>query len=144
MLTRLIYFSENDPTVSIDTIRAILKTANEYNKTNHITGLLYHNEQFFLQVLEGDRTEISKLYAKVASDDRHKNVTLVSVEGINERKFDGWNMMYINEVNVESSSIAKFLPGRTFNPKIMTNDNLKAFALYLVDFKKQDSQAELV
>lgn len=59
----LIYYSTANPTLNANDISNILKTSRDFNLKNDITGcLLYYNNEF-IQILEGDRMAIKKLYA---------------------------------------------------------------------------------
>ena len=62
MITRLIYFSENCITNGLNDIRQILKSAIKNNNNHKISGILYHNENYFVQVLEGGREEVNLLF----------------------------------------------------------------------------------
>ena len=66
----------------------ILKHAREKNERAGITGMLVYVGDYFLQVFEGRRGVLSELMAKVMSDDRHAEVTIVSAEPITKRRFD--------------------------------------------------------
>ena len=48
MITRLIYFSENCLNKGLTDIRQILKSAFKNNNNLQISGILYHNEFYFL------------------------------------------------------------------------------------------------
>lgn len=66
----------------------ILKRARENNERAGITGMLVYVGDYFLQILEGRRGALSEVMAKVMSDDRHAEVTIVSAEPITKRRFD--------------------------------------------------------
>ena len=98
MITRLIYFSENLINNGLNDIRSILKTAMQNNNSHQISGILYHNEFFFLQVLEGDREAVNQVFQKNSADGRHKNIVIISVDEATERTFKDWGMLYVDEV----------------------------------------------
>lgn len=129
MLSRLIYYSKNHKTIGLDEIRNIYSKAQTDNSAIGITGMLFHNENYFFQVLEGERQKISSLYNKILSDSRHKDVTIVSMEDINVRCYGKWSMLYINEANIENEELLRFFPEKSFSPQNMTSENLKSFAL---------------
>ena len=47
-----------------------------------------------MQVLEGERDAVDLIFSKILKDDRHKNVTLLNEELINEREFGTWEMSF--------------------------------------------------
>lgn len=49
----------------------------------------------FLQVLEGERNAVSKLYVNICRDQRHTDIELLHFEEITDRIFYDWSMDYI-------------------------------------------------
>jgi hypothetical protein len=66
--------------------------------------LLYQNGSF-LQVLEGDRTIVEHVFAKIETDPRHKRVTKMILESIDERAFGSWSMGYPRVTSKELAAI---------------------------------------
>lgn len=94
----LIYCSNANKNLTAEDISTILKTAQDFNLKNGITGcLLYHNNEF-LQILEGDTKTIRALYANIEKDKRHSNVILLAESEKDERIFENWSMAY-HEIN---------------------------------------------
>lgn len=77
-------------------IDKILASARDHNKTLNITGCLVYHNGAFVQILEGDKTQVYDLFNAIAKDPRHKNVRLVSEEIDDERSFSNWNMAYFD------------------------------------------------
>ena len=90
MLVRLMYASRPVPTVDQDELVAILRKSKANNPGLGITGVLCLclNERIFMQVLEGGRTAVNRLYQRIATDPRHTDVELLSYEEIGERRFE--------------------------------------------------------
>ena len=87
----------------MDDIRAILDTANQFNDAHDITGcLLYYNNEF-VQLLEGDKTEVLDLYENIKRDKRHSYVLLLGKGEKEKRLFDNWNMAF-QDLNNESNA----------------------------------------
>ncbi|MFT6053355.1 MAG: hypothetical protein ACJAS3_000282 [Roseivirga sp.] len=92
----IVYHSTGSPDLTAKDISSILETSREYNKINGITGcLIYHNHRF-IQALEGDRTILEELYLCVKKDKRHSDVKTLYQDIIAERKFNVWNMAFID------------------------------------------------
>ena len=54
--------------------------------------MLYH-EGSFLQVIEGDKEAIHRLYFdNICSDNRHKNITTIFDDEVGRRSFSDWSM----------------------------------------------------
>jgi len=129
MITRLIYFSENHTNNGLNDIREILKSARRNNNNHKISGILYHNENFFMQVLEGNREDVSFLFQKITNDSRHENIVIVSVDEAEDRIFKDWGMLYVNESAIPEEELITYLKGSKFNPNTMPSDQLKQMAL---------------
>jgi Sensors of blue-light using FAD len=74
---------------------SILQKAREYNTANAITGVLCQGQGLFLQVLEGDRSQVNRLYARIVADQRHQDVELLHLEEISRRRFGEWSMAHV-------------------------------------------------
>jgi hypothetical protein len=92
MLIRLIYASETAAPMGPTDIQALLSLARRKNRLHDITGLLVFDSRYFLQVLEGDRRVVSELYSRLAQDPRHKRLTIMQADPIDQRRFVGWSM----------------------------------------------------
>jgi hypothetical protein len=92
----IIYRSTGNPDLTAKDISKILETARDFNKKNGITGcLIYHNHSF-IQVLEGDKTILEEVYLNIKKDKRHSDVKTLYQDYAIERKFDIWNMAFID------------------------------------------------
>jgi uncharacterized protein (UPF0297 family) len=96
MQVRIFYISRSaGPQTSVVT-GSILQTAMGYNRVNQITGVLCQGDGFCLQMLEGERSIINQLYARIVRDSRHKDVELIKYEEISQRKYSQWSMALID------------------------------------------------
>jgi len=92
MLVQLIYLSQRSKGLSQNDIEDIIKVSQENNKAKDFTGVLLYSETKFLQVLEGERIGIMKLYDTIQKDKRHKEVFLLALISIEKRVFPSWEM----------------------------------------------------
>ena len=96
MLIRMLYVSKAaGPQTSTVTAR-ILATAQEQNRLNNITGLLCQGQGLYLQVLEGERAAVNRLYARLLADTRHQDVQILHLEEIRQRRYPAWSMALIS------------------------------------------------
>ena len=70
----------------------------------------------FIQVLEGNRREVSRLYNKIASDPRHVDVEILLFEDILERRFSNWTMGQVNLAKINTSTLLKYSEFPALNP----------------------------
>ena len=95
MLVRLLYVSQPVGPVTTTMTTLILEKSTAYNKKENITGVLCQGSGLFLQVLEGERSHVNLLYARIMSDRTHRNVELLSMEEITHRRFGQWSMALV-------------------------------------------------
>lgn len=70
----------------------LLAKARTKNASLDVTGMLLYQDGVFFQVLEGDRPVVEALYAKIEADGRHRRITRLIIESIEERTFAQWTM----------------------------------------------------
>jgi hypothetical protein len=108
MLVRLMYVSRAVPALDQEELVAILRKSRAANPAHGITGVLCFSEGIFLQVLEGGRGAVNRLYNKIAADARHTQVELLRYEEIGERRFAGWAMGQVNMGRLNPALLLKY------------------------------------
>ena len=104
-INQLIYISQAVRKMSAEDLRAIHATARTNNEKIDVTGSLFYNGGWFLQVLEGPAATLSKLYHIIEADPRHKNSRILYNEPATVRTFSRWNM---NMTNLEDRQADKY------------------------------------
>lgn len=120
MLVRLLYASRCKEDQLCATLHDIMQRSREHNPKHGITGILCHSDQIFMQVLEGGRDEINRLYTHIIHDPRHTDVVLLAYEEINERRYAGWTMGQANLGKINPSILLKYSPLPELNPHQMS------------------------
>lgn len=93
----LIYTSKASEDIKATDIRSILESAINYNIKRNITGMLVFKKYDFFQILEGNESEIWKLYNdRIKKDFRHHSLEIVSFEKSKQRIFKDWSMGLCN------------------------------------------------
>jgi hypothetical protein len=118
MLVRLMYASRTIPAVDQDALANILRQSKANNPALGITGLLCHcaSSGIFMQVLEGGRSAVNRLYLKIAADARHSDVEVLDYAEINERRFAGWTMGQINMSRLNPGLLLKYSATSALDP----------------------------
>lgn len=88
-------------------LNEILSVAQKNNKNIDVTGSLFYNGGWFLQVLEGPKATLDTLYKKVEKDTRHKNSRVLYNEPAKFRLFSRWNMNMTNLDDKQADKYAK-------------------------------------
>jgi hypothetical protein len=94
MLTRLLYAREGEASLTPASVQAKLEQVRVANERKHLTGMRAFDSNCFLQMLEGDREPLNRLFARIANDPRHKRVVLLEVAAVDERYFGRWSMAF--------------------------------------------------
>lgn len=101
MLIRLIYLSQAVGPQTAALTDSILRTAQAWNAANGITGVLCEGQGVYLQVLEGERGTVTRLYARIHADARHAGLELLHCETITERRYGEWSMAHVGLSDVD-------------------------------------------
>lgn len=94
MLLSLVYVSKATAPMSQAGLLALRDQSSEQNLAAQITGLLLHRDGTFLQDLEGPEGRVRALFARIRRDARHRDVTLVWTQPLEQRRFPRWTMAF--------------------------------------------------
>ena len=95
MLIRLLYISRAAGAITTTVTGSILESARVHNRVAGISGVLCQGQGLYIQVLEGERSTVNRLYNTIIKDKRHHDVELVAIEEIQARKFPNWSMAHV-------------------------------------------------
>ena len=116
MLVRLMYASRAVPAIDQEELITILRQSKAHNPSIGVTGVLCFSGGIFLQVLEGGRSAVNRLYNRIAADPRHTDVELLLYEEIGERRFASWSMGQVNMGRLNPSLLLKYSATATLDP----------------------------
>jgi hypothetical protein len=74
----------------------LLSRARANNESLGVTGLLLYDNQWFMQVLEGEYANVLQLYEKILRDRRHSEKLLVYKLDIEKPSFKNWSMGFLH------------------------------------------------
>ena len=95
MLIRLLYVSKPVGPITTYVTTSILEVSSINNKKTDITGVLCQGSGIYLQVIEGQRSDISALFSRIMADTRHNTVVILSMEEIEQRRYGQWSMALV-------------------------------------------------
>lgn len=116
MLVRLLYASRSVVPVTPELTAQIFKQCKHANPPLGVTGVLCYSGELFMQALEGGRDTVNRLFLKIATDPRHKDVELLAFTEIQERRFSGWCMGEVNLAKLNPGLVLKYSETPTINP----------------------------
>jgi hypothetical protein len=135
MLVRLLYASRAVESIGGDLIDEILAQSRTRNLEHGITGVLCvcQGGDVFMQVLEGGRTEVNRLYNNILRDPRHRDVMLLDYAEIERRRFAGWRMGCVDLGKVNVSTVLKYSERSRLDPFAVSGHNALALLEELID-----------
>ncbi len=133
-LIRLTYASmaTSKPAVVQNDLIDILNQSRRFNSKHCISGVLFYNNNYFFQCLEGERTQLFKLYDTISKDPRHTKVVQLACENIQVPAFGHWQMKYV----LEDYRIRHFFAthyGQAFDPYLLNDEFHQEFIQLLVN-----------
>jgi len=141
-MVQLIYASEiNHDHFPPDGAQKIQKEALKYNQANDITGVLLCDGTYFLQAIEGARSRVSHIFAKIASDPRHKRVTLLRFVDISVRDFHEWDMNLLSYDKEKFELLRKYSIQKNFDPYTLSSESSHSLLCQLALMESYAKQA---
>jgi hypothetical protein len=134
VLVRLVYASRAAGAIDDALVKAICEASASRNTEQGITGVLctQQGQDVFLQVLEGSRQDVNTLYASIVRDPRHRDVTLLAYEEIEQRRFANWRMGSIDLKRIHLGTILRHSERPVLDPFAMTGRGALALLEELV------------
>ena len=90
----LVYTSHANSPLTEEELHRLLGRWRAKNARLNVTGVLLYSAGDILQVLEGDAQTLHALFATIAADARHRNVTKLADGPAPGRMFAGWSMQF--------------------------------------------------
>ena len=125
ILISLTYASRANADVSPEDFQTILEQAQENNRQNAVTGMLTFNREYFLQTIEGPRSQINQLLAKLIDDPRHHDLQVIESKEIKAREWAQWSMNYASPTESNRATYLKYSTTVDFNPYLLNVDSAR-------------------
>lgn len=116
MLVRCLYASHVVEPLTSGLLDSILQQSSKNNPLLGVTGLLCFTKNIFIQVIEGGRDEVNRLFLTIAGDDRHRGVQIMAFDEVSQRQFSNWTMGQVDIDNINVSLILKYSERPEINP----------------------------
>ena len=95
-LAQLVYTSRAATVMTADQLGLLAAQSGRSNASLDVTGMLLYGTGHFMQVLEGDIFTVNSLFARIATDFRHRDVVRLFFGPLAERRFSHWSMGFVN------------------------------------------------
>ncbi len=109
-LIQLIYASTATDNWPESELRRILDSAVRRNAQNNVTGLLLYSNASFMQILEGDETDVDEAMSRICADTRHTDIVVLSRSAVHTREFGNWSMGFHAVDDADATSWPGFAP----------------------------------
>ena len=127
-LYRLVYYSRNHVSDTHETFTSqvadILERSRINNAREGITGALLFNAGCFAQVLEGPLDAVEATFERIQQDERHGEVSLLSLEPQDKRSFPNWAMGFIGTSAEHADRFAAVGMSSGFDPSRLSGSQL--------------------
>ncbi len=127
MLIQLTYASRTSRAITGDDLKDILNASQRNNSRVGVTGTLCLANGIFLQQLEGDRSEVNRLYHRILNDPRHRDPAVLDFSEITSRRFSTWAMGSLAPIEANRHIFLKYSRAASFDPYGMSSHTLKEF-----------------
>lgn len=105
----LIYLSAASYLFSDEELIDILHVSRSNNTRIGVTGMLLYCEGSIMQILEGEKDVLHRLFNKISLDNRHKSIITMIDFSVHERSFQEWSMGFKKISRKEWSDINGYL-----------------------------------
>lgn len=120
-LLRMMYTSQTVGDPPLAEIENLIRRAAAWNAQRGLTGYLAYGTQHFLQVLEGDRTEVNRVYhERIVVDPRHRHLAVIAVDNVSSRIFVDWPMGFGHITREHQRLLATYFPHGELQPLFAT------------------------
>jgi len=94
LISQYLYIS-TAPDLNREDVDAILASSQRNNPEINVTGMLLYNGRNFLQLLEGEESQLVSLMVKISHDPRHTGISMIDRRLVDQRACGDWNMQRI-------------------------------------------------
>ena len=109
-MKQLFYVSSARQDLKYEEILHIVEKAREYNTLHGVTGVLLYKGGIFLQLLEGEESDIRKVFdEKIKADKKHSNIIEIFFAPAKERLFQNWSMGFCEMTELDLEMINEIL-----------------------------------
>ncbi|MFM7320634.1 MAG: BLUF domain-containing protein [Armatimonadota bacterium] len=93
-LWSIVYVSSAVHPFDTEVMEAILGESRVFNAAHDVTGVLLHSDGNLMQCIEGPKSSLDLVYARIRASRRHHDLLELLNGPIEERCFKGWELGY--------------------------------------------------
>ena len=104
---QLTYSSISSEGLKLEDLNNILEEAKSKNTKMDISGCLIHHNEYFVQIIEGNKRDVLEIFEKIKDDSMHHSIKLLWENIIDKRYFVEWNMAYYRPKDNDAQSFVE-------------------------------------
>jgi hypothetical protein len=93
----LAYISTATDAVTEGDLLRLVASAQRFNASVSVSGLLIYGDQGFLQTIEGPNDAITQVFNRIVTDPAHKDIRVFVDERITRRLYPDWAMLIVTD-----------------------------------------------
>ncbi len=101
-LHEIVYVSLACEDMTAEQLQVLLRVCRAHNELAGISGVLIYCEREFLQLLEGEASEVKALFDRIADDRQHQQIYKLWDEPISKRSYGDWSMAFVDPALIEA------------------------------------------
>ena len=121
MIRRMAYVSRPVPELVVTEIPRIVSVARAHNARDGLTGVLVYTGADFAQLIEGPEAAVANVWARIAADERHLDISIILDETDHHPWFPDWRMGYL----VNADLVRQIAVWRDLHRRIDDSDRLE-------------------
>ena len=133
----IVYLSSSRGLFSNKDLTEILLKSRKNNLAANVTGVLLYFNGSIIQVLEGEKQDVLKLYNRISTDPRHVQVMPLYMKEIDERSFAEWSMGF-STINLRELNHIKELKPVITDPHSQPNKGDNVVLSLIASFYKNN------
>lgn len=118
---QVLYHSQATIPMDEENLQPLLNWSRVYNNQHDITGLLLYSGSKFVQLLEGKKDEIQRLFAQIRKDTRHKQIITI-IEESGPRLYADWSMVFGHVAGMQLDQTLQAIQTQAALPSLSVTD----------------------
>lgn len=137
-LHRIVYVSTSIEQLTDQNLQSILLKSRAHNPPRGITGILVYNDGNILQVLEGEKREVHRLFGIISQDHRHFGCIILQDTPSRTRSFAEWSMGFKRVSHIEFIQLEGYWDLRSKHIPLINEDSEDTVRTILNMFVEQN------
>lgn len=101
------YSSQAMPGLSIDDVENLATSADNFNKSADVTGILLFDGSRFMQYIEGPDEGLKQVYSRIIASRQHSEIIELARGQISGRRFPPWPLRLLSTQHDQLRSVAR-------------------------------------